>query len=120
MGILNDMGAVYVTTNTVSCDMTTEEDYDKYCYLYSHTYNNIIIDGEAFFAGANFIYRLVHQVVSLCCQIIQTDESGQIKKDIELHYLTLHQKMGRIFSHGCLIICQKYATRVFPLHPTYT
>ena len=29
MGILNDMGAVYVTTNTVSCDMTTEEDYDK-------------------------------------------------------------------------------------------
>ena len=30
MGILNDMGAVYVTTNTVSCDMTTEEDYDRY------------------------------------------------------------------------------------------
>ena len=29
---------------------------DRYCYLYSHTYNNIIIDGEAFFAGANFIY----------------------------------------------------------------
>ena len=28
----------------------------RYCYLYSHTYNNIIIDGEAFFAGANFIY----------------------------------------------------------------
>ena len=30
MGILNDMGAVYVTTNTVSCDMTTEEDYDRH------------------------------------------------------------------------------------------
>ena len=28
----------------------------KYCYLYSHVFNNIIIDGEAFYSGANFIY----------------------------------------------------------------
>ena len=28
----------------------------QYCYLYSHVFNNIIIDGEAFYSGANFIY----------------------------------------------------------------
>ena len=45
-----------LATNTVSCDFATEEEYDKYCYVYSHTYNNIIVDGTAFSNGANFIY----------------------------------------------------------------
>ena len=33
-----------------------EEDYNNSCFLYSHTYNNMITGGSAFDNGANFLY----------------------------------------------------------------
>ena len=40
----------------MSCDNATPEEYDEYCYVYSHVYNNEIHDGSAFADGANFLY----------------------------------------------------------------
>ena len=34
----------------------TDEEYEAFCYVYSHTYNNMIIGGRAFNNGANFLY----------------------------------------------------------------
>ena len=34
----------------------TDEEYEAFCYVYSHTYNNLIIGGKAFNNGANFLY----------------------------------------------------------------
>ena len=41
---------------TVDCDNCSPEEYDEYCYVYSHVYNNIIHDGSAYHSGANYLY----------------------------------------------------------------
>ena len=33
-----------------------DEEYEASCYVYSHTYNNMITEGSAFDNGANFLY----------------------------------------------------------------
>ena len=40
----------------MSCDNCTPEEYDQYCYVYSHVYNNLIHDGTAYSNGANYLY----------------------------------------------------------------
>ena len=37
-------------------EITTDEEYNNSCFLYSHTYNNMITGGSAFDNGANFLY----------------------------------------------------------------
>ena len=38
------------------CGSTTEEGYEANCYVYSHIYNNLIHDAQAYNNGGNFLY----------------------------------------------------------------
>ena len=40
----------------MNCDNCTPEEYDEYCYTYTHVYNNLIHDGMAYDNGANYLY----------------------------------------------------------------
>ena len=41
-------------SSTVKCDDCMPEEYDQYCYIYSHVYNNIIHDGSAYYNGPEY------------------------------------------------------------------
>ena len=40
----------------LECDTASEEEYESYCYTYTHIYNNMITEGKAYYNGAEFLY----------------------------------------------------------------
>ena len=56
LGILYDFGAVYIGTHTIRCHESPEEEVRKYCYTYTHVYNNHIHGGKSFLGGAAYMY----------------------------------------------------------------
>ena len=55
-GILNDFGGIYLGPKGIACDEATLEEMEEWCYSYTHVYNNMINDGNAFFIGSAFLY----------------------------------------------------------------
>jgi len=56
LGILNDLGAVYISPSEIKCDLATETELLQHCSVYSHIYNNRIRRGNTFHNGANSLY----------------------------------------------------------------
>jgi len=53
--ILNDFGAVYITSN-YGCDGVSQEELELHCYIHARVYNNWLEAVSVYYNGANLLY----------------------------------------------------------------